>query len=979
MAEVRKGYGRLRWVTIGYRGLQRVAGGYNVMVMNKVLFGLLVLVVVSCKRDPDSVSLAGSWMFRIDSLDQGLSGSWFAAPFDEYIVLPGSMAQNGKGRPVDAETQWTGQVVDQSWYTDDRYAPYRKPGNIKIPFWLQSELHYVGPAWYQRVVTVPTSWKEKRVLLNLERCHWETTVWVDSKMAGNNNSLATPHLYDLTALLSPGQHLLTIRVDNRMIVDVGVNAHSVSDHTQSNWNGIVGDIELIAGSPIYVSRIRIDPNIHLGSVKVTGILHNTLKDTVPASLTVAAREFRGMDQKPGKQQGQTMRFIKMAAPGSEYFEMVMSMGDDFNRWDEFSPDLYQLELDLEVSRTGDRDFQRHIFGMREFIANGTRFSVNGRQTFLRGTLECAIFPETGYPAMDVDEWSRIYAVLKSHGLNHMRFHSWCPPRAAFIAADLAGIYLQVECGAWTTVGNGTEFDTWIYTESNRIVEEYGNHPSFCMMAYGNEPGGANQVAFLDEFVRHWKERDDRRVYTAAAGWPNVPSMDFFNPWQPRIQAWGEGLNSIINALPPQSDYDWTGRIAANFAGKPVVSHEIGQWCVYPDLKEIDRYTGVLEARNFEIFKETLEKNHMGHLADSFLLASGKLQTLCYKADIEAALRTEGMAGFQLLDLHDFPGQGTALVGVLNAFWEEKGYVSPEEFSRFCNYTVPLARIQKMVLNSTDTLKAFIEIAHFGADDLEDAACRVLLSTADSAVLYDEQFSSIRVLTGSLTEVHRLEFPLSNIKIATSMTLSVTVGDHENSWDLWAYPATELSSPVVPVFSEFSEELASLLESGGSAILSLGRDRVAPEMGGNIALGFSSIFWNTAWTRRQAPHTLGILCDPGHPALKGFPTEYHSNWQWWDIISSAKPLLIDGLDSGIQPLVRVIDDWFTNRRLALLFECRVGNGKLVVSGADLVSDLAGRPASRQLLQSLTDYMQSGSFDPAFSLTPGAVSDFIRPSL
>ena len=93
------------------------------------------------------------------------------------------------------------------------------------------------------------------------------------------------------------------------------------------------------------------------------------------------------------------------------------------------------------------------------------------------------------------------------------------------------------------------------------------------------------------------------------------------------------------------------------------------------------------------------------MADSFLLASGKLQALCYKADIEAALRTKNFAGFQLLDLHDFPGQGSAIVGVLNPFWESKGYVTPQEYSEFCNSVVPLARMSKFVFNSGDTLKA----------------------------------------------------------------------------------------------------------------------------------------------------------------------------------------------------------------------------------------------------------------------------------
>ena len=230
-----------------------------------------------------------------------------------------------------------------------------------------------------------------------------------------------------------------------------------------------------------------------------------------------------------------------------------------------------------------------------------------------------------------------------------------------------GIYLQVECGGWTSLGDGTYSDLWFYKESDRILKEYGNHPSFCMMAYGNEPNGPNQVKYLSKLIDYWKSKDTRRVYTSSAGWPYVENADYWNPMEPRIHRWAEGLNSIINAKAPSTDYDFAHIIKKNI---PTVSHEVGQWSVYPNFKEIEKYTGVLKAKNFEIFQETLKDHHMADLAEDFLFASGRLQTLCYKAEIEAALRTPGFAGFQLLDLHDFPGQGSALVGVLDAFWEE---------------------------------------------------------------------------------------------------------------------------------------------------------------------------------------------------------------------------------------------------------------------------------------------------------------------
>ncbi|MCX6224865.1 MAG: beta-galactosidase [Bacteroidia bacterium] len=933
--------------------------------------------LTSCQPTTYQRDLSGSWKYRIDSLDEGIAQKWFTESFPmDTLHLPGSLAENGKGFPVGVKTKWTGQVVDQSWYTADKYEKYRKPGNIKIPFWLQPEFYYVGAAWYQREIKIPSSWKGQRIILTLERCHWESSIWIDGEFAGKLNSLATAHRYDLTKLARPGSHLLTIRIDNRMIVNVGENAHSVSDHTQSNWNGIVGKMTVEAIPVVSLGTIKLYPDIGNHIVKIVGGIENSLANTEEISLEVGVKPYgtAGNSFSPVKMQ-------KEIPAGSEAFELFYPMGDDCKFWDEFSPNLYEMKIALTMKKTSDVQVSNILFGMRDFKAQGSRLAINGRPTFLRGTLECAIFPKTGYPALKVEEWQRIYKIIKAHGLNHMRFHSWCPPEAAFIAADIEGIYLYVECGAWTSVGTGNTFDEWLYAESERIVNDYGNHPSFVMMSYGNEPGGSNQVDFLEKFVSYWKNKDKRRVYTSGSGWPTVPSLDFYSTANPRIQGWGSGLNTIINAQAPSTSYDFRDIIAKDFPGKPVVSHEIGQWCVYPDFKEIAQYTGVLKAKNFEIFKETLEANKLGHLADSFLLASGKLQALCYKADIEAALRTPGMAGFELLDLHDFPGQGTALVGVLNPFWEQKGYITPEEYSLFCNPVVPLARMEKLVLNSNEIFKADIEVANYGPGALQEVSGPIRILNSEGQVEREDTWSAASVPTGTNTVVGKIEWPLSGITKASKYTLETSVGNRMNRWDFWVYPLTSAtntaaaissdSAPAaksaVPVFTSVTPRLKKLLDEGGSAILSLGPDGVAPDKGGNIALGFSSIFWNTAWTRGQAPHTLGILCNPEHPALKNFPTEYYSTFQWWDILSQAKPLILDGINPAPQPIVRIIDDWFTNRSLGLVIEAKVGKGKLIITGADLLRNLDKRPAARQLLMSLRQYAASLAFQPVAGLT------------
>lgn len=931
--------------------------------MRTLLFLLLpALLFSNCKNSRVSkFDLAGEWKFQIDSLDQGIDEHWFQSELADVIQLPGSMTTNGKGNDISINTKWTGGIVDSSWYHDEKYAKYREPGNVKVPFWLQPEKHYVGAAWYQKVVEIPANWEEQEIELFLERCHWETRIWVDDQEVGMQNSLATPHIYNLTNYLAPGKHTISILVDNRIKeIDPGINSHSIADHTQSNWNGIVGKIELKTRPKIQLARVRIDTDVPSKTILVSGEIKNGMSadnsEIVQLSTEIKRQPDGGIIRADHEVE------VKDAITP---FSVTVPMGDTALLWDEFDPNVYSISLALE-SKSGT-DYQQIDFGLRDFGIENTQFTVNGRPIFLRGTLECAIFPKTGYPPTDVDEWKRIFNVVKSHGLNHVRFHSWCPPEAAFTAADELGVYLQVECSSWanqsTTLGDGLPIDKFIYNESERIVNAYGNHPSFVMMAYGNEPGGRDHMNYLADFLDYWKSKDDRRTYTSAAGWPVLSENEYHNIPQPRIQAWGAGLNSMINNQPPSTSYDWSEKIS-DFT-IPVVSHEIGQWCVYPNFKEIEKYDGVLKAKNFEIFQETLIEQGLGYLADSFLLASGKLQALCYKADIEAALRTPGFGGFQLLDLHDFPGQGTALVGVLDPFWGEKGYVSPGEYSRFCNATVPLARMDKRIFSNKENFTAQIEVANFGRESLTNANPEWQIKDQESTILFSGTLKVESIPLGNGFVIGELKQGLSSITRPTQLTLSVKIKQFENDWDFWVYPEIQENTNEVFLTKALDDKTINVLKNGGKVLWSITENTESKNL--NDGIGFSSIFWNTAWTGGQLPNSLGILCNPEHPALAEFPTEYHSNWQWWDAMSYSNGIFLDEFPSEVQPIVRVIDDWFSNRPEALLIELKVGEGKLLISGIDFFNNMKNRPAGRQLLYSLTKYMESDSFTPQVSLT------------
>ena len=902
----------------------------------------------------DHISLAGQWQFQLDRADAGVQERWFERSLDQRIKLPGALQNQGFGDDITVDTKWNGDVNVDAWLKGPQYAKYRQPGNIKVPFFLQPEKHYAGAAWYRREVEIPAAWRGKRVVLRLERPHWETRVWLDRREIGTNTSLSTPHSYDLGAGLEPGKHTLTIQVDNRMIVNVGPWAHSVTDHTQGNWNGMVGALELLATSPVWIEDVQVYPNVARKSALVKVQIGNASGKAGQGTLAI----------------GQQSKQVDWDEKGGAA-ELEVALGEA-KTWDEFNPALQKLSLRLTGAQADD---QRTVtFGLREIGAEGKQFRLNGHPAFFRGTLECCIFPLTGYPPTDVQSWKRIIGICKSYGLNLIRFHSWCPPEAAFIAADELGFYFQVECAVWNNPGDDKVLGDWLYAESERIVRAYGNHPSFMLLTHGNEPSGKGREAFLAGWVNFWKQRDSRRLVTSGSAYPQLPENQY------HVFAGGRGPHGWLG-----KDY-LKDEQAFNV---PVVVHEMGQWCVYPNFDEVRKYTGPLKPKNFDIFRDSLTEHGMFDQWRDFLRASGKLQVLCYKEEIEAALRTPGIGGFELLDLHDFPGQGTALVGVLDPFWDSKGYITPAQYRRFCNATVPLARVLKRVWTADETFSAEVEVAHFGPAPLENAVAAWKLVSADGQTLAKGEHAARTIPLGQSTPLGRISFPFASIRVirgspvqsaphACKLVVGLKGTPFENDWNLWVYPSASEAAVPADVLVTPALDLAALarLDAGGRVLLLPSRlSRMHPR------LDFEPIFWNRYMFHTQARQTLGLLCDPKNPALAKFPTQFFQDWQWDDIVSNAHGMVLDSLPKELRPIVQPIDDWNTNRKLGLVWECRVGRGRLLVCSADLNKDLAKRPAARQLRESLLSYIAGKSFNPKVAVSKEALAqllDLTQPS-
>jgi hypothetical protein len=943
-------------------------------MVRKYFYSCLFLVALfslsSFKGKDEVINLEGNWHFEMDRKDEGVTAKWYNRNLSDVIKLPGSMAEFLKGDEITLKTKWTGSIYDSSFYYIPRLEKYRQPGNIHIPFWLTPAKHYVGAAWYQKEVNIPANWKGKRILLHLERAHIETRVWVNDKEVGLQNSLVAPHVYDLSSYLTAGKQRISIRIDNRIKeINVGPDSHSITDHTQGNWNGIIGKIALTSSSPVYIDDVQIYPDVKNRKARVKITVNNSTQNKFSGKLSLLAKSFNSATTDETKELVSSMVVSKL---GQNTIELELPFGKGMQTWDEFDPALYNLEVKL-VSKaiTATKNVQ---FGMREFKIKRNQFLINDVPVFLRGTVHNCEFPLTGYPATTVEAWEKIFKTIKAYGLNHVRFHSWCPPEAAFIAADKVGLYLQSEGPSWPNhgpkIGLGQPVDKYLYDETTRMAKEYGNYASFTMLSAGNEPAG-NQVKYLNAFVDFWKAKDSRRVYTGMSvggSWPVVPNAEFLVRGGVRGLNWDKRL---------ETESDFSSGIAPFTV--PFVAHEIGQYCVFPNFDEIEKYTGVYRAKNFEMFRQDLKDHHMGDQAKDFLNASGKLQSLCYKNEIEKMLRTPGYGGFQLLGLQDFPGQGTALVGVLDAFFQEKGYVTAQDYSRFCNVTVPLAKIPKFVYSNNESFLAEIVLFHSGKKPLKDALISWTVKNEKGNVLSSGKFDPKTFENGNGMLVGNINCELNAINEASKLKLEVKVNgtDFANDWDFWVYPdKNPVRSSSVYYTTVLDDKAKEVLEKGGKVFLNAAGKVVK---GKEVAMHFLPVFWNTSWFKMRPPHVTGMLIQDKSPAFANFPTSFHSDMQWWDIQNRAQVMNLEDFPADFRPLIQPIDTWFMNRRLALVFEAQVGKGKIIVSSADLGPDVQNKPAAKQLFLSLQEYMNSDQFNPKHSLSFEVIEDiFVSPS-
>lgn len=918
----------------------------------------------ACTRQlpPDTrsrIPLVGNWGLQLDTAGAGIAPDWLTKSCTDSLFLPGTTDMGKKG----------------TYNTD-----------MTLTTSLSREYVFEGKALYTKQVDIPEEWDGTSVRLVMERTK-PTTIWIDGKEVGANNDISTAQQYDLSSYLFPGTHTVAILVDNgKQAVPEKVygSSHAYSASTQTNWNGIIGDFYLESVPLCGIDDIQLYPDVAKKVVTARVTLRNPDKGVGKGILSFYAEAWN--TDKQHKTPVQTIE-VDWTKPEQEF---ELALGDKALLWSEFTPALYRLSVSLKTDQSVDTE--QATFGLRDFKAKGRQFTMNGKVTFLRGKHDACVFPLIAHTAMDVETWRHYFQVAKQYGINHYRFHSWCPPEACFEAADIEGIYLQPELPVWGNIDD-TELCDYLLKEGRNLHRAYSNHASFVMFGLGNEMSGEEGLAML---IQTFKKEDNRHIY--ASGSNNYLGFkgkqadeDYFttcrvgreddkqfNTHARASFSFADAYDGgYLNHTYPNSEMDFSSANA--LCDVPIISHETGQFQVYPNYEEIKKYTGVLKPRNFEIFKKRLEEAGMIDQAHDFMMASGKWSALLYRADIEMNLRTPEWGGFQLLDLQDYPGQGSAYVGILDAFMESKGLIAPEEWRHFCSEVVPLFCTEKFCWTNDEALTGEVEIANYSESDLNGKQLSWVLTDSKQQVL-DKGVLPLQVKQGELAKVGTLKPAIASVRKAEKVTLALSIDGtpYRNDYSLWIYPADKEVTPSedICVTDDLDAHLKYLTE-GGKVLWFPSKDKHKDQTVGGL---FQTDYWNYRMFRTicenldrpVSPGTLGILTDPGHPALADFPTEFHTNWQWFPIIKQSYPMILDRLSDDYRPIVQVIDNVERNHKLGLLFEFKVGNGKLLVCMSDLKA-VQDKPEARQFYRSILEYMESSAFAPSYSLSAKDLQD------
>lgn len=879
------------------------------------------------------IDLAGIWTCEIP----GQRGE---------IRLPGTLDEAGLGHPDDPLRQWKVDEVQRIgfWQKGD-----------PIVTRLTRKYLFEGQARISKTLSwaVPQG---KRMFVDVERArHLRLLVNGQEVSPFRVANISTPYTFEITGLVT-GQDELTFLSDNSYPGwprEAIVYASAASDETQTNWNGLLGGLYLRVEEPVFFSDLRVYPQGDHLDVCVE---------------TNASQPWQGEIQVSSSALAQPASMVVQITPGlREIWLRGLKAVPDALRWDLEEGNLQELT----VSAPG-LDSRSVSFGLRDFRTQNGCLTLNGRRIFLRSEANCAVFPETGYIPMTVEAWLDILKRYRGYGVNCMRFHSHCPPEAAFLAADQLGMLMQPELSHWDPehAFASKEARNYYQAELMQILRHLANHPSFVMLSFGNELHADKAGhAFMDQLLREARAYDSTRLYANGSN-PHYgalgpdPESDFYTSMcleSLETRATNPGPEGWLNHAYPdlRRTYDPAVAELRRRTAQSIFSFEVGQYEVLPDFAEIQDYRGVTSPENLKhIQRKVQEKGLEGDWARR-VEATGESSLLCYRAEVEAALRTEGYSGISLLGIQDFPGQGTALVGMMNAHLHPKPYAfaQPERFAAFFRDVLPLALLPRFTFVWGEDFSVQIKLANYGKKELV-APLQWRLEGASLSL--EGSLPEISAPAGSLTDLGLLSLTLPEVASAEKLILTLSFTGFENEYPLWVYPQITPHCPAeIYECRSLDATAEKVLAAGGTVYLS--PDSTAEALPHSIPAQFSPDFWSVCTFPEQAGG-MGQLIDTSHPLFRRFPTDSHTDWQWWPMATQRAMIL----PNRIECIVEEMDSYAFLRPMAQLFECRCGAGRLLVSSLGL-HQLQQYPEARAMQQAIYDYLISADFQPKQTLS------------
>ena len=888
-------------------------------------------------------------------LQYDLSGRWHCAiPGREAnVTLPGTLDENGLGERDQGGKKWHPDV-------DTSRAIYQAEHGIATR--LTRRVTYEGPAVFTRT----TDWTppaNKRVFLECERSRSLSLRLNGQEIPPvEEGCVSAPYVFEVTGLLT-GSDAWALTCDNNYPGwphDAIVFSSAATDETQTNWNGLLGYLRLRVEERVYLRALRVYPRGNVldicAEVDADAPWEDTLSLQCEALAAPAVLVCRGGT-------GVTQVWLR-----------GLPLREDVRRWDLDEGYLYTLTARLgEAERT-------ETFGIRDFGRQDGRLTLNSRAIFLRSEANCGEFPETGHEPMTEESWQEVLLTYRSYGANTVRFHSHCPPEAAFAAADRLGMLMQPELSHWNPVDafSSAESQAYYRAELCRVLRTLANHPSFVTLTLGNElQMKEDGAAFAASLLREAREMDATRLY--ATGSNNFygekgpdPADDFYtasNLGPLPLRATCSGMTGWLNRCYPDMRTDYAPAVAkARETGHPVFSFEVGQYEVLPDFDELEDFRGVTEPVNYRIIRDKVEAAGLAGCWKQMVEATGELSLLCYRTEVEAALRTEGMSGISLLGLQDFPGQGTALVGMLNAHLQPKPFpfAQPDRFRAFFRDALPLALLPRYTYESSESLCAAIRLANYGKRTLSGEMAWTL--SGDGVSLHGA-LPEKTVPAGALTDLGEVCIPLDAVARPARLTLTLRMDGAENAYPVWVYPPVKPICPArVHECRALDDAALTVLASGGTVYLA--PDSTPEALPSSIQAQFSTDFWSVG-TFPQQEGGMGQLIDASHPLFMSFPTESHTDWQWWPMANRRAFVL----PRPMQAIVTELDSYAYLRPMAQLLECRCHGGRLLMSSFGL-HELQQYPEARALQNAVYAYLAVPGEAPLQEMTVEEVRALVR---